>query len=232
MRTVILACQTIKDELRLALKETGVDYPVIYIEAGLHNRPEALHRRIQEQLEMLDNVETVLMAFGFCGNSLLGIKSSVFTIVVPRVEDCIPLLLGSCETRKVICQEMGTYFTTKGWLDYEQNILWEYDRCVSRYGESRALRVMKTMLGNYLRLMVIDTGAYPVESVTPRTEEFAAKLGLRHVIAPGSLRLLHKLLLGQWDQEFVVLNPGDELHLGDLGSRDDSQISQVNSLRV
>ncbi len=232
MRTVILACQTIRDELRLALKETSVDYPVIYVEAGLHNRPEALHQRIQEHLDMLDNVDTVLMAFGFCGNSMLGIKSSAFTIVVPRVEDCIPLLLGSSEARKAITQEMGTYFTTKGWLDYEQNILWEYGRCVSRYGESRALRVMKTMLGNYLRLMVIDTGAYPVESVTPRTEEFAAKLGLKHVIAPGSLRLLHKLLLGQWDEEFVVLKPGDELHLGDLGACGDSQVSQVNSLRV
>lgn len=227
MRAAILACQTIKEELRLALKDTGVDYPVIYIESGLHNRPAALQQRIQGQLDMIDNVDTVLMGFGFCGNGLLGIKSSAFTIVLPKVDDCIPLLLGSCEARRLISQEMGTYFATKGWLDYEQNILWEYERCVSRYGEQRALRLMKTMLGNYRRFMVIDTGAYPVDSVTPRTEEFAARLGLRHAIAPGSLRLLHKLLRGHWDEEFLVLKPGEEVRLEDICSGDGDQVSQL-----
>ncbi|MDT8902572.1 DUF1638 domain-containing protein [Anaeroselena agilis] len=226
MRAVIIACQTIKEELCLALKETGVDYPVIYIESGLHNTPNVLHSRIQAQLDLLGNVDYVLLAFGFCGNSLVGIKSSAFTIVLPKADDCIPLLLGSCEARKLITQEMGTYFATKGWLDYEKNILWEYERCISRYGEQRALRVMKTMLGHYRRFMVIDTGAYETDCVTPRTEEFAARLGLKHAITPGSLRLLHKLLLGQWDQEFIVLAPGEEISLEDVCSAGGGQVSQ------
>jgi len=229
MRAVILACQTIQDELRLALKETGADYPVVYIESGLHNTPEVLHRRIQSQLDMIDNVETVLMAFGYCGNSLLGIKSASFTIVVPRVDDCIPLLLGSCEARRLISQEMGTYFATKGWLGNERNILGEYERCVSRYGEQRALRLIKTMLGHYRRFMLIDTGAYPIDSVVPRTEEFAARVGLKHAIVPGSLRLLHKLLRGQWDREFIVLKPGEEIRLQDICSAEGDRLSQTNT---
>jgi len=227
MRAVILACQTIRDELRLALQETDADYPVVYIESGLHTNPDALRRRIQGQLDMIDNVDAVLMAFGYCGNSLLGIKSAAFTIVVPRADDCIPLLLGSCEARRRISQEMGTYFATKGWLDNERNILVEYERCVSRYGEQRALRVMKTMLGHYRRFMVIDTGAFPIDSVTPRTEAFAARLGLQHATASGSLRLLHKLLLGQWDQEFIVLKPGEEIRLEDVCSGEGGQVSQI-----
>lgn len=216
MRTVILACQTLREELRLAIRETGADYPVIYIEPGLHNRPEALKSRIQGQLGLIDNVDVVLMVFGYCGNGLLGVRPAGFKIVVPRVDDCIPLLLGSLAERRRISREAGTYFLTKGWLDYEQNILWEYDRCVSRYGEERALRLMKTMLGNYGRFMVIDTGAYPLESVLPRTTGFAARLGLKHAVTPGSPRLLHKLLLGQWDEEFVVIEPGQEVRLGDF----------------
>lgn len=229
MRAVILACQTLKEELRLAIRETGIDYPVIYIESGLHNRPESLQRRIQGQLDMIDNVDVVLMVFGYCGNGLLGIKPAGFKVVVPRVDDCIPLLLGSPEARRRISQEAGTYFVTKGWLDYEQNILWEYDRCVTRYGEERALRLMKTMLGNYGRFMVIDTGAYPLDSVIARTSEFAAKLNLRHAVAPGSPRLLHKLLLGQWDEEFVVLEPGQEVRLDDFcaGGADAARSGQL-----
>jgi hypothetical protein len=122
---------------------------------------------------------------------------------------------------------MGTYFATKGWLDNERNILVEYERCVSRYGEQRALRVMKTMLGHYRRFMVIDTGAFPMDSVTPRTEAFAARLGLQHATASGSLRLLHKLLLGQWDQEFIVLKPGEEIRLEDVCSGEGGQVSQI-----
>jgi hypothetical protein len=220
MRTMIMACQTLREELRLAIEQTGVDYPVLYIESGLHNQPEILRQRIQSDLDKIDNVDIVLLVFGYCGNSLLGIKSSRFTIVIPKIDDCIPLLLGSADARRKASQEMGTYFLTKGWLDYENNLLKEYERCVERFGETRALRLMKTMMGNYERFMVIDTGAYAVESVTERTKAFADKLAMRHEIAAGSLRLFHKLLLGQWDEEFIVLAPGQEITLSDICSGD------------
>ncbi|XEQ93809.1 hypothetical protein SCACP_27060 [Sporomusa carbonis] len=216
LRTVILACQTLQDELRLAIKETGIDYPVYYIESGLHNDPESLRKRIQEELDRIENVDVVLLVFGYCGNSMLGVKSRQAKLVIPKIDDCIPLLLGSAEARKKISKEMGTYFLTKGWLDYENNLLREYERCIARYGQQRALKVMKIMLGNYKRFMVIDTGAYPVDTVLPRTQDFAEKLNLRHEVATGSLRLLHKLLQGPWDDEFFVLEPGQEITMNDI----------------
>lgn len=231
MHSAVVACQTMRDELRLALKETGADYPVFYIEAGLHNKPEALHAKIQHTLDRVDNVDTILLVFGYCGNSLLGVKSDSCQLVIPRVDDCIPLLLGSAEARREISREMGTYFVTKGWLDYEQNIIWEYERCVARYGEQRALRVMKRMLGNYRRFMVIDTGAYAVDGVVTRTCAFARKLAMQHEVASGSLRLLHKLLLRQWDEEFIILQPGEAFTLRDVcAGNDDSKRLACQSL--
>jgi hypothetical protein len=217
VKAVVIACQTLQDELRLAIKETGVDYPVIYVESGLHNKPELLHGQIQVQLDMIDNVDVILMVFGYCGNSMLGIKASHCKIVIPRVDDCISLLLGSAEARRRTSQE-GTYYLTKGWLDNEQNIIGEYERCVARYGEVRTLRLMKTMLSNYCRFMLIDTGAYSLASIIPRTQEFAAKLNLRHEIIKGSPRLLRKLLLSSWDEEFIVLEPGQEITLAHICS--------------
>ena len=75
------------------------------------------------------------------------------------------------------------------------------------------------MLKHYERFMVIDTKAYPVESVTDSTKKFAREHGKGHEIAPGSLRLFHKLLLGQWDEEFIILEPGQEITIDDICSR-------------
>lgn len=215
MQTIVVACQTLRDELSLAIKECGVNYPVIYIESGLHNKPELLHRRVQDQLNMIDNVDVILMAFGYCGNSMLEIQSSRFKIVIPRVDDCISLLLGSVEVRRRTSQG-GTYYLTKGWLDSERNIIGEYEHCVAKYGEKRALRITKTMLAHYKRLMLINTGAYSVKKIMVQTQKFADRLNLHHEIIMGSPRLLHKLLVGSWDKEFIVLEPGQKLTFSDI----------------
>lgn len=227
MGTAILACQTLRDELKLTIKETGVSFPTIYVESGLHNTPELLHKRIQEEINRIDNIDVILLLFGYCGNSLLGIKSDKAKLVIPKVDDCIPLLLGSCEARKNISKEMGTYFLTKGWLDYENNLLREYDRCIERYGQVRTSKIMKIMLGHYKRFMLIDTGAYPVEDVLPRTQAFAERLTMQHEVAQGSLRLFRKLLTGPWDEEFLVLEPGNAVTMSDICGSSDGQ-SQVN----
>ncbi len=216
MGTVILACQTLRDEIRTAIRKTGVNYPVFYVESGLHDTPDFLRQRIQDEINRIDNVNVVLLAFGYCGSSLLGIKSAKAKLVLPRADDCIPLLLGSCDEQRRISKEMGTYFLTKGWLDYENNLLREYGRCIERFGQFSALRVMNIIIGNYKRIMVIDTGAYAIDSVLQRTQDFAGKLGMYHEVVSGSPRMLHKLLQGPWDNEFVTLERGQELMINDM----------------
>lgn len=216
MSTVIISCQTIKREVRLAISETGVDYPVLLIDSGLHNFPDQLRKAIQEQINKIDNVDTILMAMGFCGNGLIGIKSTEARMIIPRADDCISLLLGSYELRRKISKEEGTYFLTKGWLDFERNLIVEYQRCVEKYGPDRALRVMKVMLGHYRRLMVIDTKAYELEDILDTTRAFAEKMGMKHEEFTGSMRFLKKLLLGPWDEEFIIMEPGRELTFKDM----------------
>lgn len=213
MGTIIVACQTIRDEINLAITETNVNYPVLWIESGLHNFPERLGQKIQQEIERIENVETILLAFGNCGNSLLGIKSPLAQLIIPKIDDCISLLLGSYERRQSINNQVGTYFLTKGWLENDQNLLSEYERSVKRYGKDKALRVMKMMLNNYHRLMVIDTQAYQFESILAKTKGFAEVLGLSHEKIDGSSRFLKKLLLGPWDEEFAIIPPGNEVTL-------------------
>ena len=78
VETVILACNTIRDELEKAAHEIKCEYPFMWIESGLHLNPDSLRRRMQEELDAINKAQRVLLGFGFCGNSLIGLRSQKF----------------------------------------------------------------------------------------------------------------------------------------------------------
>lgn len=137
MKTYILACSTLQEELNDAMKQTNLDIPVIWLKSGLHNVPRKLNAALQEAINQAEGegAEQILFAFGFCGNAMAGLASSTARLVIPRADDCITLLLGSFKRRQAIQSEQGTYFMTKGWLDGERNIWTEYRYVMERYGE-------------------------------------------------------------------------------------------------
>ncbi len=162
MSAIIIACNTIADEINLAIKTTGVTHPVLWIDSKLHTKPEKLKEEIQAAISRISNVSTIILAFGFCGNALIGIKSEHARLVFPRTEDCISMLLGSEQRRRALSSETCSYFLTRGWLESENNLADEYAYCVRKFGPQRALKVMRAILKNYRHLTLIDTGAYDI----------------------------------------------------------------------
>ncbi len=126
------------------------------------------------------------------------------------------MLLGSAERRRAVSKETCSYFLTRGWLESENNLAEEYAYCVRKFGVKRALTIMRAMLKSYRHLTLIDTGAYKIEQLRPRTEELAATLGLCHKVIEGSQRLFQKLLTGPHDEEFIQVEPGEEITLDHL----------------
>lgn len=210
---VVLACQTISDELNLAMEITGADYPVCWVESGLHNSPQKLRVRIQEEIDKIDYASTVLLAFGYCGMALNGIKSQYARLILPKVDDCISLLLGSNKLRIDISMEKPTYFFTRGWIDGERSLLREYEYCVSKYGQKRGTEIMQIIFKEYKCMAVIDTGAFNPDECIVKTRNLAASFGLEHNIIKGSLKLFEKLLLGPWDKSFIIAEPNEEIGL-------------------
>lgn len=216
MKTLIIACNTIVEELNMACIEVKCEYPILWIESGLHTQPCCLKKRLQGVLNSISNVDQVLLAFGFCGNSSFDLKPPSYKMIFPKVDDCISLLLGSREKRNDVSGEMSTYFLTKGWLNYERNIWVEYQQAVRQYGQIRADRIFHLILGHYKRLGVIDTGAYNFNDIVEKTNIIADVLKLKHQVIPGTLRYIKKLLTGPWDEEFVVINPGQTVTVEDM----------------
>lgn len=216
---MIIACKTISDELELALRETGVSYPIRWIDSGQHLRPGNLQRRLQKELDSVSGVKTVLLTFGYCGNALVGLTPPSFRMIFPRVDDCITLLLGSLKNRENLEDSSRTYFMTKGWMDGEKNIWSEYLENMDRYGPERTELIYNTLFANYKNLGLIETGAYDFQEFYQRTAVIEKTLGLRRCRVKGSLEYLKKFLTGPWDDNFFIIQPGETvteqlLHFG------------------
>ena len=218
MKTIMICCRTIEQEVQAAMKYTGISCPCVWVESGLHNVPGQLAQRLQQELDALPGtVERVLLGFGFCGNAVKGLHTGNFTLIVPRVDDCITLLLGSCQRRNQLMREEGTYFLTEGWLKGERNLWVEFERVRERFGEGHARRIFAVMLAHYQRLAVVDTGLSDLDVLLPETKKFAGGLGLRHQVISGTLDYFRILLTGPWDEDqFLVVPPCSTVTLEDL----------------
>ena len=63
-------------------------------------------------------VGTIILGYGLCSRAVVGLRAEGCTLVVPRVDDCIAIFLGSGDAyRTQHCSEPGTYYLTKGWIE-------------------------------------------------------------------------------------------------------------------
>jgi hypothetical protein len=210
----IVACETLKQELELVMRNRGCSWPVLWIDSGRHLWPEKLHSSIQEAINGLPLSCTVLLLFGFCGNALVGIEAGRRTLVLPKVADCIPLFIGSREERESYGTD--TYFFTKGYLDSGGSIAEDSSRLIERYGEQRGLSIMKKLLVHYRQFAVIDTGAFNAADVRDRVERFAKQIDVPVRVISGSLRIIDALLAGNWQAgSFLMVPPGGRVTLED-----------------
>ena len=209
-RTRVIACATVIEEM-LPLLPPGMDYRVL--DFGLHVNPEALRRALQEAIDASATLaEMILLGYGLCSQAVVGLRANDCTLVVPKVDDCIAIFLGSGKAYKAQSRaEPGTYYLTKGWIEAGDSPFDEYDSLVEQYGEEKARRLMGKILKNYTRLALINTGQYELERYRDYSRRMAERFRLRYEEIPGSNTLMKKMLYGPWDDEFVVARPGETI---------------------
>lgn len=205
MNRIIIACATLRRELVDVMEASNCYDPVIWLEAGGHNVPGKRRRQLEAALAQCSGYDTVLLAMTFCGNALLGMSSGNHTLVLPRFDDCIPLLLGKDKG------DGGSYYLSSGWLEGKDNLLKEYKRTAEKYGAQRADRIFFSMLRNYCRLVWLadDRSPAPPDAV----KCFAEHFGLSLISQRKDHALLMKLINGDWDQDFRIVSPGNAITL-------------------
>jgi hypothetical protein len=209
-RTYVIACATVIEEM-LPLLPPDTGYRVL--DFGLHTDPARLRAELQRTIDELSGVADVLtLGYGLCSQGVVGLKANDCTLVVPRVDDCIAIFLGSgAAYRHQSRQEPGTYYLTKGWIEAGDSPFAEFDRTEQQYGRAKADRMIALMLANYKRLALINTGQYDLERYRDYARKEADRFGLRFEEIEGSDHLIRRMIEGPWDDNFVVIEPGETI---------------------
>ena len=189
------------------------DVPYEILDFGLHLQPQNLKRVLQDKIdEVSARTDVVILGYGLCSLAVVGLRATTAALVVSRSDDCIAIFLGSCDAYKQQARKVpGTYYLTKGWIEVGDTPFSEHDKLVEKHGEARAMRMLQLTLKNYTRLAFINTGNYNLESYRDYARCNSEKFGLRYEEIDGSPTLVQKMIAGPWDDEFVVVSPGETI---------------------
>lgn len=224
---VVIACMVFQNLLERYLPE-HLNGQVSFMDYGLHRVPANLTWTVQGAIDSVEVPSLIVLGYGLCGNGLNGIKAGEHTLLVPRADDCIAILLGSHEDYIREFESVpGTYYLSKGWLESGSNPLKEYQEYLQKYGEESAQWIMDQQYQHYERLVLVAHNQEDLEKYRPQALEVAKyceRWGMRYEEILGSeiyVRRLVELIpiiakqgldaKGQLGSDFVVIPPGGEI---------------------
>ncbi len=229
---VVIACQVLQDSLgRLLAEQQGRNGhqadQVTFMDYGLHRVPSKMTWALQEAIDNVREPSLILLGYGLCGNGLKGLKSGRHTLLAPRTDDCIALLLGSYRAyMHEFATAPGTYYLSKGWLESGSHPLIEFEEYRAKYGEKEAFWLMDTQYQHYKRLMLVAHHQADLERYRPqaqRVARFCERWGMRYEERLGSDGYVRRLveaavtlaaggdLPPEARADLVVVPPGDEI---------------------
>ena len=75
------------------MEQHELSYPILFLPPDLHQLPQKLNEYLQDLINRIDNVDYLILPMGRCGNGTIGLKSERATLILPKCEDCVNLLL-------------------------------------------------------------------------------------------------------------------------------------------
>lgn len=208
---------------------------------GLHNQPADLRARLQDLVNTIgeQDYDAILLAYGLCGQGTAGLVAPLVPLVIPRAHDCITLFLGSRQRyNEQFENNPGTYWYTQDYMERndgsgaslalgsgtEEQLQDVYQEYVLKYGKDNAdylMEVMGAWQKHYQRAVYIDLGLRDNAATEDQARQEAVRRGWTFERLAGDLVLIRKLLFGEWQEDFLVLPPGQQIVM----SCDESVIS-------
>lgn len=226
MNLKLICCEVFMRPVCLAAAHSPHTIDLEFTRMNSHVSPEAMRKQIQEKIDAAGSgYDAILLGFGLCGNSTVGLKAETIPLVIPRAHDCCTIFLGS---RDRFLEYFGDNFSaewsTDGYMERGgEDYLREtevgrllgldggYAGLVEKYGEENAKFIWETLHpGMESRELTFIT----ISEVSDRKyldafKSYARDKGRQLRIIDGSLRILENLINGKWDEEdFLTVPPG------------------------
>jgi hypothetical protein len=229
MRYLLIACEVLAREAYLCAAHSPHIVDIRLLEKGLHDTPEELRRELQVLIDGADgSYDALLLGYGLCSNSTAGLMARGVPLVLPRAHDCITLYLGSrARYEKEFYSQPGTYYYTASYVERsdesssvalgavaDEQRRKTYEEYVEKYGRNNAdylMEVMGEWASNYSRAAFIEMGVGPSTEAECRARQEAQRRGWTFEKLEGELILIRKLVEGDWDDEFLVVRPGERI---------------------
>jgi len=234
MKNIAIVCDVMKDEFTRYKEEKDSNLECIFLEQHLHNTPDIMNKKLQEAIDgVSSSYKKIILGYGLCSNGVVGLKSEKHEIMIPRVDDCISLFLGSKERYlEEFKKDPATYYLCRGWIEYGGDpyrgyLVWtdQEDKIPASWLSSRKAYGLKydkemakflfiEMMKNYNQVTLIDNN--DLDSIHRKYAEdmvdFMSLMLERDVVLKeikGSPEFIKKLARGSFDDiNFLKIKPG------------------------
>ena len=231
MKLQVLCCEVFFREVCLLAANSPHTIDLAFLPKGLHDLGvERMVPRLQEQIDAVTgkDYDAILLVYGLCNNGIVGLKARDTRLVAARAHDCITLFMGNRQRYlDYFHAHPGTYYRTTGWIEHADStgageetvsqklgLAMRYEELVQKYGEDNAQYIWETLgnqTQNYDRLTYIRMGLECEEPFRDMARHEAEKKGWTFDEVEGSMELLRKAIHGEWDEDFVVIEPGQTI---------------------
>jgi hypothetical protein len=245
MRLHAIACDVMARPVYLCAARSPHVVDVTLFRRGLHAEPADLRARLQAAIDATPpGCDAVVLGYGLCGGATAGIEARDLPVVLPRAHDCITLFLGARERYAAEMRDREpTYWYVADQLeradgsrpgpagtgvggDTDEGLDAARAEYVAKYGEDNAdylMEVMGAWRSHYRRAAFVSMGVGDESAAQGIARDQAERRGWTFERVEGSLVLLRRLLDGDWNEDLLVLRPGERLAM----SYDDGVVKAI-----